>query len=107
MYGTSSPGNDKDDEQMYGSFAARKAAGAADQSTPGTSTGETAPSKSVDSGVSRQILNPGGDKYDEQRFGEPASAQSQLGHTAADRDAALESRMGDAKEDRSVKREVL
>lgn len=82
---------------MYGSPNTAAEAGNADQSDLGSSTGDTAPSKSVDAG----------DKYDEQRFGATTSTQSQLGHTAADRDATLESRMGDAKEDRSVKREVL
>lgn len=70
---------------MYGASAVKHSAGDADQN----------------------IMGASGDKHDEQRLGEPSSAQSQPGHTAADRDAALESRMGDAKEDRSVKREVL
>jgi hypothetical protein len=95
---------------VYGSAATRKAnaesgsAAGHTSTSPTTATGTTSDGK--DHGISRQILNPGGDKYDEVRFGAPAGAGTQPKLSSAEEDA-LESRMGDAKEDRSVKRQVL
>ena len=95
---------------MYGSPATRKA-NAESGSAPGhasVSPTTSRTSEGKDHGISRQILNPGGDKYDEVRFGAPASTDSQATHrpTAQEEDV-LDSRMGDVKEDPSVKRQVL
>jgi len=94
---------------VYGSPASRKAnaeSGSAAGHAPTSPTTATT-SDSKDHGISRQILNPGGDKYDEVRFGAPASADAQPTQPLAAREDALESRMGEPKEDRSVKRQVL
>ena len=93
---------------MYGSPASRKAhaeSGAVGQAPTSPATATTSDAK--DHGISRQILNPGGDKYDELQYGAPTSAEPQASRLPADREEALDSRMGDVKEDRSVKRQVL
>jgi len=89
-----SPGNDKDDETMYGSAATRKANAESGSAAGHTSTSPTTATTSdgKDHAISRQILNPGGDKYDEVRFGAPAGADT---------------RTGDLKQDPSVKRQVF
>lgn len=96
---------------MYGSPASRKAnaeSGSAAGHAPTSPTTATATtSDSKDHGISRQILNPGGDKHDEVRFGAPASADTQASQLPTAREDALESRMGEPKEDRSVKRQIL
>lgn len=94
---------------MYGSPASRKAhaeSGFAAGYAPTSPTTATA-SDNKDHGISRQILNPGGDKYDQVRFGAPVSAGTQASQLPAAHEDALESRMGEPKEDRSVKRQVL
>ena len=94
---------------MYGSPASRKAHaeyGSAAGHAPASPTTATT-SEGKDHGISRQIFNPGGDKYDEVRFGAPASGEPQTSSTLGVREDALESRMGDAKGDNSVKRQVL
>jgi hypothetical protein len=93
---------------VYGSPATRIAnaeSGSTGQATTTPTTSSIPEGK--DHGIARQILNPGGDKYDEQRFGAPAASQPDASHLPEEREAALESRMGDVKEDRSVKRQVL
>lgn len=94
---------------MYGSPASRKAhaeSGSAAGHAPASPTTATT-SEGKDHGISRQILNPGGDKYDEVRYGAPASGESQGSSDLGRREDALESRMGDVKGDNSVKRQVL
>jgi hypothetical protein len=94
---------------VYGSPASRKAHAESD-STVGhaTSSPTTATtSEGKDHGISRQILNPGGDKYDEVRYGAPVSGEPQATSTLGGREDILESKMGDAKGDNSVKRQVL
>lgn len=93
---------------MYGSPAARKAnaeSGAVDQTTTSPST--TAPYDGKDHGISRQILNPDGNKYEEQKFGTTTGTEPHMDHAPKELDSALESRMGEPKEDRSVQRKVL
>jgi hypothetical protein len=94
---------------VYGSPATRIANAESGNVTGHPSaTPNTAPTSGRDDGgITRQILNPDGGKYDELKFDAPASADSQATQLPRDREAALESRMGDAKEDRSVKRQVL
>lgn len=79
---------------MYGSAATRKANAESGSAAGHTSTSPTTATTSdgKDHAISRQILNPGGDKYDEVRFGAPAGADT---------------RTGDLKQDPSVKRQVL
>ena len=94
---------------MYGSPASRKAhaeSGSAVGNAPVSPTTATA-SDGKDHGISRQILNPGGDKYDEVRFGAPAGTETQSSQPSSAREDALESRTGDLKGDNSVKRQVL
>ena len=94
---------------MYGSPASRKAhaeSGSAAGHAPSSPT-TAASSEGKDHGISRQILNPGGDKYYEMRFGAPVSGEPQASSGLGSREDALESRMGDAKGDNSVKRQVL
>jgi len=95
------PGGDKYDEMRYGppQTTERNTIGQASTSAP--------ISDEKDRGIARQILNPGGDKYDEMRYGPPQSAAPQASQLPKSREAALDSRMGDVKEDRSVKRQVL
>ena len=94
---------------MYGSPASRKAhaeSGSAAGHAPSSPTTATT-SEGKDHGISRQILNPGGDKYDEVRYGAPASKEPQTTSIPGSREDTLESRMGDVKGDNSVKRQVL
>jgi hypothetical protein len=60
-----------------------------------------------DHGISRQILNPDGAKYDEQRFGTSTRSEPQASHLPEEREEVLASRMGDPLEDSVVKRQVL
>jgi hypothetical protein len=94
---------------VYGSPATRianaESGSVAGQPSANPNTATTSDAK--DHGISRQILNPGGDKYDELKFGAPTSAQPQVTQLPEDREATLDSRMGDVKEDRSIKRQVL
>lgn len=94
---------------MYGSAATRKAnaesGSAAGHATTSPTTATTSDGR--DHAISRQILNPGGDKYDEVRFGAPANAGTHASQPSASQEDVLESRMGDAKGDPSVKRQVL
>lgn len=127
----SSPGNDRDDEiskfhsrrtcihaikiltklAVYGSPASRKSAEMSgtdaspqEQSATSSRNDSTLPGK--EHGVTRQVLNPDGAKYDEQRYGKPAT-ESYPKHDTEEEKAALASRMGESKEDTSVKRKVL
>ena len=92
---------------MYGTPASRKSAdmAGADSTSKDNMRNDSA-LEAKDHGVSRQILNPDGSKYDEQRYGKPAT-ESQPRHDTQEEKAALASRMGEPKEDPSVKRKVL
>ncbi|KAM0713834.1 hypothetical protein Q7P37_010796 [Cladosporium fusiforme] len=104
-----SPGSDKDDELMYGNPRESADKGSAQSPSelgyaPNRSTGS--PTQDKDHGISRQITNPDGDKYDEQRHGKPTtSTEPQASKVPEDREAALASNTG--REDASVKRQVL
>ena len=73
---------------MYGSSAARRASaetGATGQAT--TSPNTTQPYDGKDHGITRQILNPDGNKYEEQKFGTTTSGESgAVGSTTATQD---------------------
>ncbi|TKA81023.1 hypothetical protein B0A55_02487 [Friedmanniomyces simplex] len=83
------PGGDKYDEMRYGTTAHSDqplnmaTTGTESIGGLGTSRIESQPEAEDSRGVARQILNPGGDKYDEKRFGETGSAVpgSELGST--------------------------
>jgi hypothetical protein len=90
---------------VYGSAATRKANAESGSTAGHTSTSPTTATTSdgKDHAISRQILNPGGDKYDEVRFDAPAGADTQTSSIPGSREA----RTGDLGEDPSVKRQVL
>ncbi|KAF7197999.1 hypothetical protein HII31_00713 [Pseudocercospora fuligena] len=70
-----SPGAPKDDEVLYGDSEARRAsAGKQPEQQPET-LHPTEESDKKDKGILRQILNPGGDKYDDQRYGTTATTE--------------------------------
>lgn len=96
---------------MYGTPAARKEAsqnspGAGSAASPTTSQGSHPTSEGKEHGITRQILNPDGAKYDEQRYGTSTTAGSQPPVTRQE-EAALAARMGEPKDDNGVKRQVL
>ncbi|KXT07204.1 hypothetical protein AC578_2320 [Pseudocercospora eumusae] len=68
-----SPGAPKDDEVLYGDPEARRAsAGKQPEQQPET-LHPTEQADKKDKGILRQIMNPGGDKYDDQRYGTTAT----------------------------------
>lgn len=72
------PGGKKDDEVMYGDEETRRASvgnsgKAPQQETPTLHTKDEAHKN--DHSIMRQVLNPGDDKYDEQRYGSTATTQ--------------------------------
>ncbi|KAK0946907.1 hypothetical protein LTR29_001776 [Friedmanniomyces endolithicus] len=74
------PGGDKHDEMRYGTTAHSDqplnmaTTGTESIGGLGTSQIDSRPGAEDSSGIARQVLNPGGDKYDEQRYGETGSA---------------------------------
>ncbi|KAK0922671.1 hypothetical protein LTR91_024515 [Friedmanniomyces endolithicus] len=74
------PGGDKHDEMRYGTTAHSDqplnmaTTGTESIGGLGTSQIDSRPGAEDSSGISRQVLNPGGDRYDEQRYGETGSA---------------------------------
>ncbi|KAK5128855.1 hypothetical protein LTR85_000188 [Meristemomyces frigidus] len=70
------PGGDKYDENRYGTTAHsdkplnEPTTGTESHAATDTSQIESEPAANNKGGIMRQILNPGGDKYDEQRYGE-------------------------------------
>jgi hypothetical protein len=93
---------------VYGSPTARKANAESGYVAPAAANPTTAStSDGNDHGISRQILNPDGAKYDEQRFGTSTRSEPQASHLPEEREEVLASRMGDPLEDSVVKRQVL
>lgn len=73
-----SPGSKKDDEIMYGDPDARREASLANPSTEQPAKlypVDGAAGKKESGGVLSQITNPGGNKYDEQRYGTTATTE--------------------------------
>ncbi|KAK3624352.1 hypothetical protein LTR56_021070 [Elasticomyces elasticus] len=84
------PGGDKHDEMRYGTTATSDkpldigTTGTKDIGGIGSSRIESQPDAEDSRGVARQVLNPGGDKHDDMRYGEtgstvPGTAGSRLG----------------------------
>jgi len=79
----------------------------------GVPQGEAAPTlytdpkaEKKDQGVIKQILNPGGNKYDEQKYGETASTQPPLGATTSGGATALHSKP-ESEKDGGISRQIL
>ncbi|KAK3114698.1 hypothetical protein LTR53_006749 [Teratosphaeriaceae sp. CCFEE 6253] len=74
------PGGNKYDETRYGTTAhsdkplSTATTGTPDIGGPGSSQIESQPAAEDSRGIARQVLNPGGGKYDEQRYGETGTA---------------------------------
>ncbi|KAK5136499.1 hypothetical protein LTR04_004530, partial [Oleoguttula sp. CCFEE 6159] len=92
-----SPGHNKDDDVLYGSgenSGSTTHGGGGSHHAGADEQLQSKPAAEKDSGMMRQILNPGGDKYDETRFGTTATATGGASTGASDTSSSMRGAAG-------------